>query len=274
LPAPRSSSTVRITSTDNAAVKAARRLGRSHQARADGAFLVEGPNAIAAAGQRLLRLFATPRAMTAEADLLAVGRRAGAEIVEVSEDVLAAIATTVTPQGIVGVASLERPSLQPALAGARLVLVLVEVADPGNVGTVIRTADALGADAVVLSAGSADARNPKAVRSSAGSLFSLPVVEGDTIDDILAACRASGLRTVATSPRAPTDADRADLSEPIALVFGNEAHGLAAEVLRRCDADVRVPLDGRAESLNLAAAVAILTYEAARQRRHAGTDAP
>ncbi len=215
----------------------------------------------------------TGQALADEPDLVARARRAGTEILEVTDEVLASIATTVTPQGLVGVASLPAPSLHDALADARLVLVLHEVADPGNVGTIIRTADALGADAVLLSSGSADARNPKAVRSSAGSLFALPVAQGAAIDEILRACRARGLRLVATSPRASVDSDRADLSTPIALVFGNEAHGLADEVIRRCDTNVRVPLQGHAESLNLAAAVAILTYEAARQRRHAGVDA-
>jgi TrmH family RNA methyltransferase len=217
-----------------------------------------------------VRLFATSAALAAEVAVVSAAREAGAEVVEVSDAVLDAVATTVTPQGLVGVAALPPADLAAALRGATLAVVLVEVADPGNVGTVIRTADAAGADAVILSEGSADARNPKAVRASAGSLFSLPVVEGVRLDEALDAAAAEGLRLAATSPRATLDYDLLDLTGPTALVFGNEARGLPDEVVTRCDESVRIPLHGGAESLNLAASVAVLAYEAARQRRRAG----
>jgi len=264
----------RVTSTANPMVRAARRLARSPGDRRSGAFVVEGPQAVGAAAGALDRLFVTDAAAGQCADLVQAARGRGTEVVEVSDAVLAAIATTVTPQGLVGVASLPFPSLDGALAGATLVVVLVEVADPGNVGAIVRSADAAGADAVLLTAGGADPRNPKAVRASAGSIFSLPVVADADLGETLATCRRHGLSLLATSPRGARDCDRADLVRPVGLVCGNEARGLPDSVVAQCDAAIRVPQQGRVESMNLAAAVAVLTYEAARQRRRARGDAP
>lgn len=264
----------RITSTANPVVRAARRLARSPGDRRSGTFVVEGPQAVRAAAGALDRLFVTDSAAGQRADLVRAARDGGAEIVQVSDAVLAVIATTVSPQGLVGVARLPFPPLDEALAGATLVVVLVGVADPGNVGTIVRSADAAGADAVLLTSGSADPRNPKAVRASAGSIFSLPVVAELELEQILAACRRHGLALLATSPRGALDCDRTDLVRPLGLVCGNEARGLPDSVVAQCDAAIRVPQQGRAESMNLAAAVAVLTYEAARQRRRARDDAP
>jgi TrmH family RNA methyltransferase len=196
--------------------------------------------------------------------------RCGVDVVQVNEDVLAQITDTVTPQGMVGVATLPTPSLTTVLETATLVVVGVEVADPGNVGAIIRTADAAGADAVLLTRGSVDARNPKAVRASAGSLFHLPVLGDLDFDAVRDGCRKRGLLLVATDLRAGVRYTDVDLRAPAALVFGNEAHGLGETVLAACDIAVQVPLHQRAgasaESLNLAATVAIVTYEAVRQR--------
>lgn len=263
-----------LTSTANPLVRTARQLGRSRRARADGTFLVEGPQAVREAGTALTHLFVTSEAAAAHAELVDRAARDGARVVGVSDAVLARIAGTVTPQGVAGIARLAFPSLEQALAGATLALVLAEVQDPGNVGTAIRTADAAGADAVVLGSGSADARNPKAVRASTGSLFHLPVAEDADLDDVVAGCRREGLQLVATSARGAVPFDEADLTRRSALVFGNEARGLPDAFAASCDVTVRVPLHGRAESLNLAAAVAVLLYEAARQRRRRGSDAP
>jgi TrmH family RNA methyltransferase len=149
----------------------------------------------------------------------------------------------------------------------RLVCVLAEVRDPGNAGTVLRAADAFGADAVVTTRGSVDPQSPKAARAAAGSLFHLPVVAGAPWPEVAAALRGRGLRLVGADPHASATVDQAPLAEPVALVIGNEAHGLPAEVEADLDLVVRVPLAGRAESLNLAAAAAVLLYETARQQR-------
>lgn len=215
----------------------------------------------------LERLFVTARFATQHGGLVARVRGAGAEVLVVSEALLAGLTDTVTPQGAVGVATLPRAELRLALEGATLVVALHQARDPGNVGTAVRTADAAGADAVVLTEGSAHPRSPKAVRASTGSLFHLPVVADVTPDQLLGACAAGGLQVLAASPRAALAHTQVDLTRPTALLFGNEARGLPGELVARCDLAAGVPLYGRAESLNLAATVAVFLYEAARQRR-------
>ncbi|MPZ73187.1 MAG: RNA methyltransferase [Nitriliruptorales bacterium] len=262
-----------ITSSANPAVKAARKLARRHaRAKAQDAFLVEGPQAVAEGVLFLSRLFVGEA--HGRDDIVATARDAGVEILTVSDSVLSDLATTVTPQPMVGVATLPSPSLEDVVSGARLLVVLDQVRDPGNVGTALRTADAAGADGVILSRGSVDPRNPKAVRSSAGSLFHLPVVDSVGFSDIVRACRAHSVRLVAAAAEADTDHTSADLGGRVALVLGSEAHGLPPHVQNACDLRVRIPMHrtprhgyrGSAESLNLAATVAILTYEAVRQR--------
>lgn len=264
-----------VTSTANPAVKAARKLARrSGRARSGDAFLVEGPQAVREAGEFLQRLFVGPDAQAEHADLIEAARAAGAEIIHVDATVLGELTTTVTPQGLVGIATVPPPALETLVAEADLLVVLHQVRDPGNAGTAIRTADAAGAGGVILTAGSVDAHNAKAVRASAGSVFHLPVVADVAFADLVQECAARGVRLIATSGDAPLDYTRADLSGRVALVFGNEAHGLPPAVQQACAAVVRIPLadtvregyTGTAESLNLAATVAVVTYECARQR--------
>jgi TrmH family RNA methyltransferase len=227
-------------------------------------FVVEGPQAVREALPTLLELYVLD-----VADPLAVEARArGVEVVEVDAKVLQALGETVTPQGLVGVAPLLEAELP---AAPRLVAVLHEVSDPGNAGTVIRTADAAGADAVVLTAGSVDPHNGKCVRATAGSLWHLPVVTGMGVEDALRQLRAAGVQVLATSGAGEADldelADAGVLSAPTAWVFGTEAHGLPPEVLDAADRRVRIPLHGRAESLNLATAAAVCLYASARAHR-------
>jgi RNA methyltransferase, TrmH family len=263
-----------ITSTSNAAVKAARKLARRPARERAGAFLVEGPQAVGESIGHLRTLFVEAGPAAREHVLVARAAEAGVEVLEVTAPVLASLADAVTPQGLVGVAALAEPSLDDALAQAGFVVVLWEVAEPGNAGAIIRTADAGGADAVVLTASSVDPRNPKAVRASAGSLFHLPVVTDVDGREALEACRARGLQVLAADAGGDVDYSAADLTRPTAVVFGNEAHGLPADVLAACDGVVRLPIHtaerpgyrGWAESLNLAATVAVITYEVARQR--------
>ena len=148
---------------------------------------------------------------------------------------------------------------------------LVQAADPGNAGTVVRFADAAGADAVILAGESVDAFDPKAVRASAGSIFHLPVVHVDALLALVASLSASGLSVLATTGSADLDLDTASddgiLDLPTAWLFGSEAHGLPADVVAAADASVRVPIHGRAESLNLATAAAICLYASASAHR-------
>jgi RNA methyltransferase, TrmH family len=263
-----------ITSPSNPAVRAARKLARpSSRARADGRFLLEGPEGIRSAleaGHAPDTLLATERAAARHGGLVNLARQRGAQVSLVAEPVLSALAAaTTTPQGLVAVLpSVVRP-LEALPASPRLVCVLAEVRDPGNLGTVLRAADAFGADAVVTTRGSVDPESPKAVRAAAGSLFHLPVVAGAPWPELRTALRQRGLRLVGADPHAAATVDRAPLSEPVALVLGNEAHGLPDQLAADLDLVVRVPLAGRAESLNLAAAAAVLLYEATRVREAA-----
>jgi TrmH family RNA methyltransferase len=264
-----------ITSPSNPAVRAARKLARpSSRARAGGRFLLEGPEGIRSAleaGHVPETLLATERAAARHAGLVNLARQRGAQVNLVAEPVLSALAATTTPQGLVAVLPTVARPLEALPASPRLVCVLAEVRDPGNLGTVLRAADAFGADAVVTTAGSVDPQSPKAARAAAGSLFHLPVVAGAPWPALRTALRGRGLRLVGADPHAATTLDRAPLDEPVALVLGNEAHGLPAQVAADLDLVVRVPLAGRAESLNLAAAAAVLLYEATR--RHAFREA-
>ncbi|MCW2607558.1 MAG: methyltransferase [Frankiales bacterium] len=240
-------------------------------------FVVEGPQAVREALQArgpdgrpdLEVLFHVPGRVP---ELEAAARAAGVPLVAVTEPVLAALGETVTPQGVVGVAPLTDVGLDVALAGApRLVTVLHEVADPGNAGTVLRTSDAAGAGAVVLTAGSVDPHNGKCVRATAGSLWHLPVVSGPALTDVVAALHGAGLQVLATTGAGAADLDDllddGSLAAPTAWLFGNEAAGLPQDALALADRRVRVPLHGRAESLNLASAAAVCLYASARAQR-------
>lgn len=231
---------------------------------------MEGPQAVreALAAGGLLELFVSD----GDAALVALAELAGTPVTRVSGAVLSAMASTVSPQGLLGTAALLDIDVGTALTGApRLVAVLHEVADPGNAGTVIRTADAAGADAVVLTGSSVDPHNAKCVRATAGSLWHLPVVHGIALAEALTALRATGLQVLATSGSGGDDLDdlldAGALTAPTAWLFGTEAHGLPPDVLAAADRRVRIPLHGQAESLNLAAAAAVCLYSSARAHR-------
>jgi RNA methyltransferase, TrmH family len=249
-------------SSSNARLAAARRLTRRSARRETGRFLAEGAPAVreAIAAGAVLELFATADAIARHPELTA-------DAAEISAKDAAALSETVTPQGLVAVCRLEQPSLPELLARTpSLLAVLVEPNEPGNVGAIIRTADAAGATAVVLDGG-VDPYNGKAVRASAGSLFHLPVVDGPAAQVL-----ASPLTGLATTGDGAVDlddlTDAGVLVEPTAWFFGTEAHGLPAELLAAADHTVRVPIYGRAESLNLAAAAAVCLYASARAQRH------
>ena len=208
----------------------------------------------------MLEVFATAEALERHPSLTE-------DASEISAKDAAALSETVTPQGLVAVCSLDQPSLASLAARSpRLLVVLVEPNDPGNLGTIIRTADAAGADAVVLDGG-ADPYNGKAVRASAGSLFHLPVIEASA-SDVLPLPGITGLATSGSGSHSVDElADNGTLANPSAWLFGSEAHGLPASIMDAADHVVRVPIYGRAESLNLAAAAAVCLYASARAQR-------
>jgi TrmH family RNA methyltransferase len=182
---------------------------------------------------------------------------------------LARIADTVTPQPLVAVARTTAVGIEAAV-GADLVLVLVDVGDPGNAGTLLRTADSAGAGAVVLLGDSVDPFNPKSVRASAGAVFTLPIVVGHDVAEAVTALRRAGHRCLALSARGGRSYDDVDLTAMTAILLGSEAHGLPEAVVGMADEQVTIPMSGRTESLNVAMAGTIICFEARRQRRRAG----
>ena len=286
-------------------VKAVARLsGRSARLRM-GRFVVEGPQAVREAVAHTVdgrsgvlgrgasfpgvvrELYVGHEAAQRYPEILASAATAGVHARPVTDEVLAVMLAdggTLSPQGLVAVCDLVPVELAPVLRSRPvLVSVLSQVRDPGNAGTVIRAADAAGADAVVLTDASVDVHNPKAVRATAGSLFHLPVVAGVPLAEAVAGLRAAGLTVLAADGAGAVDLD--DLSDaaetdpsallagPVAWVFGNEAWGLPDADRELADAVVRVPVHGRAESLNLATAATVCLYATARAQRRAARSA-
>jgi TrmH family RNA methyltransferase len=268
-----------VTSLRSPRVKAARQLARRSARQRSRLFLAEGPQAVREAlswspgpGPRdglVTELFVTAAAQARYAGLVEQAANRGAVVHAVSGEVMAELAQTITPQGLLAVCRFVDVPLEPVTAaGPRLVVLLANVRDPGNAGTVLRTADAAGADAVIFSDASVDPYNSKCVRASAGSLFHLPVVVGSPLRQAAAALRKAGLRILAADGSADTDLGQIEadgtLARPAAWLFGNEAWGLPADLLAEADQAVAVPIYGRAESLNLAAAAAVCLYASAR----------
>jgi RNA methyltransferase, TrmH family len=256
-------------------LKAARRLNKRAFRQRERAFLAEGPQAVAEAfhcGARVTDLFVTVPARTRHGDLVAAIATAGIPVHVVSGEVMDELAQTVTPQGLLAVCGfVDVPLAEVARAKPALVALLANVRDPGNAGTVLRTADAAGAHAVVFADASVDPYNGKCVRASAGSLFHLPVVAGTRLEEAVVTLREAGLRIVAADGRAGRSLDdpevQARLAGPTAWMFGNEAWGLPPDLVALADEPVAVPIYGRAESLNLAAAAAVCLYASARAQK-------
>jgi len=187
----------------------------------------------------------------------------------VDDRALASLSDSVTPAGVVAVCRFVDLPVGEVVAGARLVAICADVRDPGNAGTVIRCADAAGADAVVLAGHSVDPYNPKTVRASVGSLFHLPIVTEPDAASAVRAAQAAGLQVLAADGAGEVDLDEAEelLARPTAWLFGNEAWGLPDELAALADHRVRIPIHGRAESLNLSTAAALCLYASARAHR-------
>jgi RNA methyltransferase, TrmH family len=243
-----------------AAVKLHRHVGRRRARR----FLAEGPNLVEAASARglLHEVFVTEVAAQRHAALL---RALRCPIHPVTERAAKALSDTVTPAGLVAVCEMPETRLEDALAGSpRLVAAAVEIGEPGNAGTLIRIADAMGAGAVILAGHGVDPYNGKCLRASTGSIFSIPVVAAPDPLVAVGALRGAGLQVLATTVDGETRLDEAGLAAPTAWLFGPEAHGLAGEVADAADHRVRIPMSGGAESLNVAAAAAICLYQSGR----------
>ncbi|MBT2394331.1 MULTISPECIES: RNA methyltransferase [Streptomyces] len=264
-------------------VTAARRLAKRAFRGKERLFIAEGPQAVREAVAHrgpggeptLVELFTTVEAAERYADIVDAAHAAGVRVHHASDAVLAEVSQTVTPQGLVGVCRfLDSPFEEILAARPKLVAVLAHVRDPGNAGTVLRCADAAGADAVVLTDASVDLYNPKSVRASVGSHFHLPVAVGVPVEQAVQGLRAAGVRVLAADGAGDDLDDELDagtMGGPTAWIFGNEAWGLPEETRALADAVVRVPIHGKAESLNLATAAAVCLYASARAQRAVGT---
>ncbi len=250
-------------------VVSACKLHRGAARRRHGAFLAEGANAVGAAlaHGRVREVFVAESAEDRFTGELAAAAAQQIPVWPVTDRAMAGLSQTVTPPGLVAVCEPVTVPVADALGPApRLVAAPVHIADPGNTGTVIRLADAMGADAVVFAGDGVDPHNGKAVRASAGSLFHLPIARERDVGAAVAALRGAGLQILATAADGEVDLDTADevLARPTAWLLGNEAHGLDPELAAAADHRVAIPIRGRAESLNLASAAAICLHASAR----------
>ena len=265
-----------LTSIHSPRVKTARQLSKRAFRLRSRSFLADGPQAVTEALARgaVTELFVTADARARDPRFADEAARQGADVHVVSGELMASLSQTITPQGVLAVCRfVDVPLTEVTAAPPELLVILASVRDPGNAGTVLRTADAAGAGAVVFSAASVDPYNSKCVRATAGSLFHLPVVTGPEVAEVVAAVRAAGVQVLAADGRTGQPLDEAGpagaLARPTAWLFGNEAWGLPDELLALADASVAVPIYGGAESLNLAAAAAVCLYASARAQRAA-----
>ena len=247
-----------------------RRLSGRRAARLEeGRFVIDGPTLLEealAAGIVVEEVFTTG----GTEPVVDAAARAGAIVRHVPAEVLARATDTVTPQGVAAVAVRIEVTVADALEAMRsgpLGLVLVDVADPGNAGTLVRAAEAAGAAAVLFCGSSVDPSNGKCVRASAGALFHVRVASGGEVRPVLEGLGDLGVRRVATVVHGGAPYDQVDLTGPMALVLGSEAHGLSPDALALVDERLSIPMAGRSESLNVAMAGSVVCFESLRQRR-------
>lgn len=273
-----------VATERSARVVASRKLLRRARRAETGQFLADGPQAVREAVRfhrvdhprgvsvEVSQIFVTPAAAETHHDLLSDATTAGIRIVAVTDRALAGLSEAVTPQGIVAqCATMDRSVVDVLAPPVSLVAVPVEVRDPGNAGTIVRCADAAGADAVVFAGDSVDVYNSKTVRATAGSIFHVPVAVAPDPARLVRRLSGAGLTVIATEGEAGADLDEAIdtgvLTRPTAWLFGNEAHGLPDDVAALADLRVRIPIRGLAESLNLSTAAAICLFASARAHR-------
>jgi TrmH family RNA methyltransferase len=251
----------------NPEVRELRRLLRSRRAREDAArFVIEGPRVLQAALDHDVELDAVYTGPgDADAELVARCAERGVPVRVLAPGVAERLGDTVTPQGVFARGVLRRAP-RTALDHAHFVLVADQISDPGNAGTLVRSAAAAGVDGISLGAGSVDAYNPKVVRASAGALFAVPIVEGSPTAAILERLGSAGVRRVGAVTRGGTPVDEVDLTGPLAVVVGHEVRGLGPLPL---DELATIPMAAGAESLNVAMAATVVCFEASRQRRSA-----
>jgi TrmH family RNA methyltransferase len=251
-----------ITSADNPLIKMIAGLNEKKNRDKEGLFYIEGrfnlEEALKSGIEIKYVLFTDENTINVN----------NAEVVQINDQLLKRITGVRSPQGIIAVAKIPQINEDELRFGKNPLIVIGDnIRDPGNAGTIIRSADAAGADAVVFSSNSADIYNPKVVRSTGGSIFHIPVVNGCDLKTFLTGIKKEkGIKIIAGSARGKTPYTRVDFTLPSAIIIGNEAKGLSKEIEALCDQTVAIPIPGKAESLNAAVSCSILLYEAVRQR--------
>ncbi len=260
-----------IGSSRNPLVKEAAALKLKKERQRQGLYLAEGvrqtEEAVAAAAAE--RIFYVPAAYAEQPRLAALLEKAAAqriELIPVSEAVLKKIADEKTPQPVIALCAIKEPSLEKIFAQGKPVAVLDAVADPGNVGSILRTAAAAGAGGAVLLDGCADLYAPKTVRSAMGALYHLPCVTGVKEEELTSAAEEAGYELAACVPQGGRNLYKSDLRGRLTFIFGNEANGVRPSLAARAEERLCIPMPGRSESLNVAAAAAVVLFEAVRQR--------
>lgn len=261
-----------VTSLQNSVVKLAAALQHKKRRDESGLFIVEGvrlcEELLASNWQIEFGLYTEAAARQERAARLIHEASSRYRMIQVSEAVFAKVAETEQPQGVLLIAEQAVVTLNQLLSGANRLLVVVDgVQDPGNMGTLLRTADAAGADAVIVTEGSVDPFSGKVLRASMGSIFHLPLAVGISHADLMASFGQAKVRLFATALEAASCYLEADFRGSLAVVFGNEGKGVSTELLAHADQKLFIPIYGQAESLNVAAAAAVILYEVARQRR-------
>ncbi len=265
-----------ITSTSNERVrKVVSLMEKSKARREEDAFVIEGMKMLREAPVLQVReVYVTARFLDkATEEDKEILWRYGAE--EVSEDVMKKMAATQTPQGVLAVISQYHYTLEEVIKGynqddenARpLMLILENIQDPGNVGTMLRSGEGAGVTGIILSKGSADIYNPKVIRSTMGSIFRMPFIYVESVPQVLETLKASGIHTYAAHLKGEKNYDEFDYTQPTAFLIGNEGNGLTKETADAADTYILIPMKGEVESMNAATSAAILTFEASRQRR-------
>jgi TrmH family RNA methyltransferase len=261
-----------ITSTANPLIKRLRRLEQKKYRQAEQAFLVEGIQPVWAAVEThagIEVLIVAPELLKSESaqKLVDAQRSAGTRVVQVTRTVFESFAEREHPSGLAAIVRLAPRTLDDLrVTPQALFVALFAVGNPGNLGTIIRTMDAVAGSGVILIGDATDAYHPTAVKASRGTLFSVLVAQVENVDAVLVWAKARGVSVVTTCDHAPRDFWSVVYPRPALILFGSEGEGLPDQVLARGDLSVRIPMAGRADSLNLAVAVGVLLYEVERQR--------
>ncbi len=266
---------IRLTGSQNPVIKEVRSLRSKSSRDEKGLYFIEGARFVEEAvkeylkGASELKYIVVSDSFAAPADTAALTgpcEERGLKVYEVPDSLFESISDTKNPQGILAVLGLHKKYLSDTAVSGGLVVILDGISDPGNMGTIIRTADAAGCAGVIIPDGCVELYNPKVLRSTMGSVFHLPIWHCGSINEAMSYCREKGFTVYASHLEGAVSIYDTDMSGNTALIIGSEAKGISDEALRFADVLVRIPMAGKAESLNASVAAGVMIYEAVRQR--------